>query len=301
LSTKSVSCKTCALSSSVNFFNKQTGEFAVSLKWGQNMLSSGSIFETFDAYKVLMVDKYGNSYGVVGSTGVKKGLSTSCCSPEAYHLTVSGSWPAGATHFMVVPFTQYTTISPPFMMPIGAMVAFSDVSTGSVTTVKSKVNLNFGTKASATAYAYDERSKGITANGIAAGTEGVEPENVIVTKLSLVVGTSRRLFEDSSFRRLATYKVVADFTIYVADTYTGPDLTAASVDAAKLIASVNQQATAQGMSVTVASATVDAVVTEVVAGGTDGPDGTETTGGADSAAISILALVVGFFAVAGLQ
>lgn len=286
----SVECRTCALATSTDQ-DPAEGNFTVSLTWGPNMLMEKTLshYETFDGYRVLMVDMYGQSYGQAGMTGVRAGVSATCCNPVEYQLTVSGSWPAGATHFMVVPFTKE------FTMPLGRMIAFTDVSTGSVTKVTGKANLGFSSETDARKFVDHPNSRAVTAQGIAAAADGVDVAMISIQ--SLTVTTSRRLSEDSSFRRLSTVKVVAEYTITIPETYSGPTFTAAAINTDTLKSAINAEAAKQGMGVTVNAITVDPVTSTVVGTPTE-----SSTGGAHHTTGSFfLALVVCFLAVAGLQ
>jgi len=287
----------------------RAGKFAVHLKWGRNMQRIMNLDGTgkmlaarFDYWSVLMVDKYGTSFGELGQVPTNKTESHVCCDPNQYQITVSGSWAKSATviKFMIVPVVYlpgHTVASPKiYSLPMGIMTAdFVDSTAGSSTIHKGGLVLKV---AGAKEFLASPHAKTIMTESIAEST-GVDQKNVFVTYLAGAANTGgRRLTHfGANGRRLAEGEIHVEYEVIFSGTDEGAskDFTAASFDQAKLKSAVTAKAKASGLAnFEVTSLTVSPVTTSKVAGETT------VTGGASPVA-ALSKLIVAAMMLTGLR
>jgi len=291
LSGKNVLCQACGFGNQAPVdTDPEKDKFTVSLSWGplakkvedEVKFVQGQNY-VFDYYHIFMVDDYGARYGdaAAGAVAAPQGVSrkTTCCNPREYRTTISGTWPAGATRFMIVPTDSKTS----FTLPMGKMTdKFIDATSGPARTVhKSSSTIKFSEADATELMAAPDRFN-IMQKSLHASMADMELDFINVYGMTKVV--ARRL-GDAEGRRLAESSIKVDFKIIIPATST-IKFTAASIDVAKMAAAVTTQAKASGLEIKVVGVpSVAAVQTEVTGGET-------VTGAASPMAGSALAALV---------
>jgi len=294
MKSKAVKCKACAGDGqAITDLNPQKGKYTVSLKWGRNMVNNagtGTFFQKFSTWKVLMVDDYGRSYGEAGTATAGnngevdvKTTESSCCNPTEYQLNIKGSWATGATRFMIVPAVRNMNNTIIYHLPMGIMSnAFTDKETGSVTEHTGKLVIAVSDPAG---FLKLPNRFEIMTNTLASST-GFPREYFHIHAITL----GRRLAElDENLRRMAAHGggLSVDYKVSIPDTYTGEKFSAKSIDTTKLSSNLVAHAQAAGMTnFKVTGVEVKAITTETVSGET-----TVTGGASPMAGVSSLIAV----------
>jgi len=283
LKSSSVLCKACGLGSkTVDDKDPSSGKFIVSLQWGALMKQDDSwsthkfVGNVFDTYKIFMVDDYGAQYGgEAGAIGVPLSSTrkTDCCNPNEYSTQISGTWPAGATRFMIVPAHSGT----PFTLPMGVMTnKFTDKTTGPARTIHES-STTFDV-ANPEAFMQSVDRFQIMQKSLAASMKDIETEHILVTMIKWLQG-------ETEGRRLAEGSIKVDFKVILPASST-IKFTQATIDVTKLSAAIVKQAATTGLVVEVTKVpTVAAITTKVTGGET-------VTGAASSMAGSALAALI---------
>jgi len=296
LSGKNVLCQACGFGNQAPAdTDPEKDKFTVSLSWGplakkveDNILFVQGQNYVFDYYHIFMVDDYGARYGdAAGAVAAPQGVSrkTTCCNPREYRTTISGTWPAGATRFMIVP----TDSKMSFTLPMGKMTdKFIDATSGPARTVhKSSSTIKFS-EADANALMAAPDRFNIMQKSLHASMNNMELDYINVYGMTVV---TRRL-GDAEGRRLAESSIKVDFKIIIPATST-VKFTAASIDVTKMAAAVATQAQASGLTiVVVGTPSVAAVVTEVTGGETVTGAASPMAGGALAALVMAIATML---------
>lgn len=260
-----VKCKACQANQVATDLDSREGYFWTTLKFGPNQHQHGNVNHVSEMYithyEARMVDAGGNIYGPsVGTVPVKPMTKrASCCAVDSYHMSVKGSWVAGATHFVIVPHNATAG----FSLPYGATVPFTDVKTGaaSMKIVKSKVTLAMADVDAflASPHANEIMQKSLF-ESLKASTAGLQLEWVVIEGLTKV---ARRLLVDAKIRRLAAGSVDVRYKIIFPTSFTGTLPDASSIDKTTMSAQVKAVAQAvAGLTVEVTSVTAAPIETE---------------------------------------
>jgi len=296
LSGQDVLCKAFGLGSKdVLDKDPQADKYRVSLSWGALMMSAkaASKFvhtDKFDRYNILTVDDYGTPYGpVAGFTGnTDRGRKSDCCNPNEYSLQMQGTWPAGATRFMIVPAT-----SGGFVLPMGVMTnKFTDVSSGggeAMTVHTTSTTLKMTAKAATDFMASPDRFV-IMQKSIAESNADLKMEHIVIVSITLV--TSRRLGETEGRRLEEESSLKVDFQV-ILPAASPIKFVAATIDVAKMKVAIKKNAAAAGVTVEViGTPSVAAVVTTTIGGETVTGDASPMAGSALAALIMAIATMV---------
>jgi len=295
LSGKNVLCQACGLGNSAPVdTDPEKDKFTVSLSWGplaKNAENTVTFVQGFNYYYIFMVDDYGARYPNTGAVaGAVAAVSNpsrlpACCNTKEYRTTISGTWPAGATRFMIVPADSETS----FTLPMGKMTdKFADATSGLARTVhKSSSTIKFSAKDATALMAAPDRFS-IMQKSLHASMNNMELDYINVYGMTVV---TRRL-GDAEGRRLAESSIKVDFKIIIPATST-VKFTAASIDVTKMAAAVATQAQASGLTiVVVGTPSVAAVVTEVTGGETVTGAASPMAGGALAALVMAIATML---------
>jgi len=215
---------------------------------------------------------------------------SSCCSEDAYIVTVSGDFSTAIEngaggYFMVVPYANVSNTMVP--LPLGTMTTkVVDVTTGSATRIKQDLKMTMS-QADANKMATDSSYDPVIIKSIirALNNAAYKEEFFKILEKTVAAVTSRRL--DNDGRRLAahsTHELKVKYEALLPSDV--PVIETSSINTTALTAALNDESTKAGIPVTVASAAAETV--EVV--GTVGGSGSgQNTDGAHRVAGSILA------------
>lgn len=263
-------CKACGMQAFAADSDKdpRTGNFAVTLNWGRNVVKDSKGAAMFDesmldGYTVQIV----NDKGVALSTKIgneqivvmkKSFTGTACCNPTAYSVSVKGAWPAGGSAFTIKPWKA--TAGETFILPIGSVTgAFTDVTTGSMNLVAMDTTFGGMTEGHAKSMADNPNNKDIVATALVAAANGkFTKDQVYVTKVA-AKKSARRLAE-SAARKLSGWQVDTSYEVLLAasETFAITDLNTTA-----LSASIEAQA---GVKVGEVKTTIDATKSMVLDG-----------------------------------
>jgi len=297
----SVQCQVCSVNASIDW-DVRPDNFWVSIGFGPNMGANG-YYENFDQYRVMMVDEMGMVLGEATTANsratvipIHQPAGATCCPGGAYRINLKGAIPAGMTHFMIVP----ANTAADFYVPLGRMIAFTDIKEGPVvTTISGKFVFQVGNPAELKANPHAVK---ILEKSIAKSLKGVEESMVTVNDIKVARRLSENMRRLEEKRRLAG-SIQVDYTIIIPP---GSPLAAMgmnaiskdSFNATTLSAAIESEAAKVGLTVSVS----DVVVSEVQATALT-PTGDEPiTGAASSMAGGVLcALLLAIATLTGRQ
>jgi len=276
VTTASVLCKACGGTLKAVDMDSKAGNYMVELKWGglmQNTAKS-TFFTGFDSWRILLVDDYGVMKADLGKVGVKSGAAPTCCDPSENSRTVMGTWPKGATKFMVVPYANAIAAGESkhgeFWLPMGVMSnKFVDKTTGAGKKHTGNLVLQMDDPEK---FVKSDHAVQIMTTSITKAIPGAKEEMVYICPECITLGVASRRLSDSE-RRLVGKTVNVKYVLLVPADSKVAFKGASSISADTLKTAMTVEAKKAGMkNFKVHSAVVKKVTT------TDN-NGASTTGG----------------------
>jgi len=273
----------------------------VELKWGRLMKDYGAnsrFFTNFDAWRVVVVDDYGV---IKDDLGIKVGVTksgASCCDPNENSCTVSGTWPKGATKFMVVPFANAIAAGEAkrgeFWLPMGVMSnTFVDLTTGASNRHTGKLVIQMDNPQE---FAKSVHAAAIMADSLLASLpSGTKKAWIYICPGCITVAPSRRLSD--SERRLVAGTLHVDYVLLIPAASKVDFAGAKSIDTSKLTNAMTVHADKAGLKdFKVHSAVAKKVAsTPTLGASTTGGESTVTGGASPMAGFSALIMMLAGF------
>jgi len=300
-----IKCKACNLRPDVTDIDVRANKYWVELAFGRNTAGVAGVIDEsmLVGYMVQIVDAHGYKKADTGPAGnvlKKPAQENPCCDRLEYSTTLKGDWPAGGSHFMIVPYTcdqSYITAdgkcpsnSSTYMLPVGTLsAAFVDVQEGTVKIIAATITMTVNNP---DAFAANPASVGIVQESIAESIAGVEKSMVNVKNITSVPASGRRLGGHGGAKKLSIdYEIMIPSTSNVA---VSKDDVSAAMTSPTFTSKMNTKAAAQNIDLGATGVQATVTETPIVAALPETPTGAAPP----MAGINLMALII---ALAGRQ